>query len=47
VLFLDLLRAAAELELVFQFLNTAHKPAHAVGRSVGHHSMLISRDRQS
>ena len=42
VLFFDLLRAAAELELLFEFLDTAHEPAHAVGRSVGHHSMVIS-----
>src|SRR5689334_1380470 len=42
VLLFDLLRATTVLELVFEFLDIAHEPAHAVGRSVGHHSMLIS-----
>jgi hypothetical protein len=42
MLLFDLFRAAAHLELVFEFLYTAHKSAHAVGRGVGHHSMVIT-----
>src|SRR6185295_20344574 len=42
VLFLDLLRAAAGLDLIFQLLKAGDQPAHAVGRGVSHHSMVIS-----
>jgi arsenate reductase len=40
VLFFDLLRAAARLELLFELLKVADEPAHAVGRSVGHLPMV-------
>ena len=42
VLFFDFLRAAAELKLLFEILDTAYEAAHAVGRGLGHHSMVNS-----
>jgi hypothetical protein len=41
-LLLNLLSPAAGLELILQLLKASHQRAHAVGRSLSHHSIVIS-----